>query len=115
MKVQSLGPFANNTAPDLEHLEVESSKIDQKLKSTAEVAPDAESGDATADQQNRGFVHILDVIQKEEMKKRNAKMRTKELLYSKSGEKHRAALKYVSLDDRAELLDSKGSSLDKAV
>ena len=69
MKVQSMGPFMASSAPDLEHLEVESAKLDEKLKGTAEVSPDSESGDSTAEQENRGFVHILDVIQKEELKK----------------------------------------------
>ncbi|NQZ00362.1 MAG: hypothetical protein HRT45_06790 [Bdellovibrionales bacterium] len=109
-----MGPFMASSAPDLEHLEVESAKLDEKLKGTAEVSPDSESGDSTAEQENRGFVHILDVIQKEELKKRHSKARTKEVLYAKKGEQKRAVLKYSSLEDTDNVLDSKGAQINKA-
>ncbi|MEO0335435.1 MAG: hypothetical protein AAF202_03525 [Pseudomonadota bacterium] len=114
MKVQSLGPFVASSAPDLEHLEVESARLDEKLKATSEVSPDAKSGDSTAEKENRGFIHIIDVIQKEEMKKRKARMRSKDLLYAKGSSQHRVALRYESLDDTDDALESKGSHINKA-
>jgi hypothetical protein len=114
MKVQSLGTFMASSAPDLEHLEIESAKIDEKLKGTTEVLPDAESGDATSDQENRGFVHILDVIKKEELKKRHSKSKSKEIMYTKGAEQQRALIKYSSLNDTQAVIDTKGAGLDKA-
>ena len=114
MKVNSVGPFQAAVSLDLPDLDLETDEVREKTKGTSAVEPDAESGDATAEQENRGFVHILDVIAKEERKKAKRSSRSKEHLYAKGNEGSRAIEAYNSLDDTNDALETKGAQINKA-
>ena len=101
------------SAPDLEHLEVESAQRELQFKGPLEVLPDAEAGDSTSDQENRGFVHILDAIHKEQLKKRRQKRKSQRHMYSKGSQVERAIQRYIRLSDAESSSQLKGSRFNK--
>lgn len=112
--MSSVGPFQASVSVDLPDLDLETNEVREKTKGTSAVEPDAESGDPTSEQENRGFVHILDVIAKEQQKKAKKKARSKQQMYAKDGENDRMIQAYHSLDETDDVLESKGAQINKA-
>lgn len=114
MNVSSIGPFAAVSKRDLEDAEEVSEQITTDALTLGEIDPDSEAGDSTDDQENRGFVQILDFMEQEKHRRFSKKSRNQQVLYSKDRLVEKAIGKYNNLDSLEAQLETHGLQLDKS-
>lgn len=106
MSVGSIGPFQVIPSLDMPDIDNITDEIVESSKATSGVKPDAQADDSTQDQDNRGFIQILDYIARKEQKK-NKPSKKASVLFDDNRKRERVIMKYNSLDhfevDLAEL------------
>lgn len=113
MSVSSIGPFQSVSVRDFPDIENITDEIVESSKATSSIKPDAEADDSTQDQDNRGFVQILDYLARQE--KKNKKKSSHQILFNDNRKRERVILKYHSLNHFEEDLSEKGKVLNTAV
>ncbi len=113
MSVSSIGPFQSVSMRDLPDIDNITDEITESSKATSGVKPDAEADDSTQDQDNRGFIQILDYMARQEKKKQRESAH--HILFNDSRKRERVILKYHSLNHFEDDLAERGQVLNKAV
>lgn len=113
MSVSSIGPFQAVSMRDLPDINNITDEIVESSKATSDVKPDAEADDSTQDQDNRGFIQILDYMAREDKKRK--KKSAHQILFDDNRKKERVIMKYHSLDHFEDDQNEKGKVLNTAV
>lgn len=116
MSVSSIGPFQSAPVRDLSDLDLVEGELTAAKRAASGIEPESAPDDSTADQENRGFIHLADYLEEYERKKAQSRDKNKgHSLLNKYEAKERLVLKYRQLDSMEETLQDKGQFMDKAI
>ena len=115
MSVSSIGPFQVTAKLDLPDIKNVTDLISEEAQGTGEVEAEAAADDSTQDQENRGFIQIIDFIDRLEKKHKGHKRRKRNIMSLSENSLERAIFKYNQLNHTEEDLEDKGRLLNKSV
>ncbi|MCB0407288.1 MAG: hypothetical protein KDD34_03730 [Bdellovibrionales bacterium] len=115
MSVSSIGPFQVTTQIDLPDIKNVTDLISEKAQGTGEVEAEAATDDSTQDQENRGFIQVIDFIDQLKKKHKGQMRQKRNIMFSRESSLERAIFKYNQLIHIEEDLEDKGRLLNKSV